>query len=169
MGQLDEAKSLLSEGRYKEAGAMLDTILTSSKADDEAWYLRGVAFLKLRNYDGAQECFEHALLLGRKSRYYQIKGMAHFELFEMAEAAEAFRNALSLEPDDATTNFFLALSYLFLDDPRADECLKKAYQQNSRKTAQLLMNFYTLFIKADPRVGDAQKKLIEDRMRGLRA
>ena len=169
MGQLEEAKGLLSEGRFKEAGAMLDAILASSKADDEAWYLRGVAFLKMRNYDGAQECFEHALLLGRKSRYYQIKGMAHFELFEMDDAAEAFRNALSLEPDDATTNFFLCLSYLFLDDPRADECLKKAYAQNSRKTSQLLMNFYTLFIKGDPRVSEAQKKMIEERMKGLRS
>jgi tetratricopeptide (TPR) repeat protein len=169
MGQIDEAKGLLSQGRYKEAGAVLDGILASSRADDEVWYLRGVAFLKLRNYDGAQECFEHALLLGRKSRYYQIKGMAHFELFEMTEAAEAFRSALSLEPDDATTNFFLALSYLFLDDARADECMRTAYRQNGKKTAQLLANFYALFIKGDPRVSEAQKKVIEERMRSLRA
>ncbi len=169
MEQLEEARSLLGSGRYKEAGALLDSVLASSKSNDEAWYLRGMVFLKTRNYDGAQECFEHALLLGRKSRYYQIKGMAHFELYEMDEAAEAFRNALSLEPDDATTNFFLALSYLFLDDPRADDCMRKAYAQNSKKTAQLLTNFYTLFIKNDPRVNDAQKKMIEERMKGLRS
>src|SRR5512143_108475 len=169
MEQLEEARNLLGSGRYKEAGSVLDAVLASSRSNDEAWYLRGMVFLKMKNYDGAQECFEHALMLGRKSRYYQIKGMAHFELFEMDEAAEAFRNALSLEPDDATTNFFLALSYLFLDDGRADEFLRRAYQLNSKKTAQLLMNFYTLFIKSDPRVNDAQKKMIEERMRGLRS
>jgi tetratricopeptide (TPR) repeat protein len=169
MEQLEEARGLLSAGRYKEAGRLLDAILTGSGGSDEAWYLRGMVFLKTRNYDGAQECFEHALALGRKSRYYQIKGMAHFELFEMEDAAESFRNALSLEPDDATTNFFLALCYLFLDDGRADECMKRAYSQNSRKTAQLLTNFYTLFIKDDPRISKAQKDAIEERMKKLRA
>ncbi|MFN7991687.1 MAG: tetratricopeptide repeat protein [Candidatus Micrarchaeia archaeon] len=168
MAETEEAKALIAQGRYKEAGAALDRTLISLRDDDEAWYLRGVVFLKLKNYDGAQECFERALILGRKSRYYQIKGMAHFELFEMNEAAEAFRNALAIEPEDATTNFFLAMSYLFLDDPRSDDHLKRANGLNSKKTRALLMNFFTLFIKDDPRISAAQKSKIEERMKAIR-
>ncbi len=168
MEDLEEARGLLSSGRFREAGALLDRILAGPDADDEAWYLRGIVFLKLKNYDGAQDCFTHALLLGRKSKYFQMKGMAHFELFEMDDAAEAFREALGIEPEDPTTNFFLALSYMFLDDGRADEFIKKAYRLNSKKTGALLMNFYTLFLKDDPRISPAQRALIEQRMKGLR-
>ncbi len=94
MAEIDEAKTLVLQGRYKEAGSVLDRLLITLRDDDEAWYLRGIVFLKLKNYDGAQECFGHALILGKKSKYYQIKGMAHFELFEMDEAAGGVAAAL---------------------------------------------------------------------------
>lgn len=168
MEGVERARSLLSEHKYKEAAELLDRLLLSQGGKDELWYLRGVASLKLRNYDAAQECFERALVLGRKSRYYQIKGMAHFELFELEEAVEAFMSALSLEPDDATTNFFLAICMLFLDDPRSDGYIRRAHAIDARKTRQLLLNFYTFFLKGDPRVGEGQKRLIEERIRAMR-
>lgn len=168
MEEIEQARALLANQRYREAASMIDRLLPRVPNNDELWYLRGMASLKLKNYDAAQECFERALLLGRKSRYYQIKGMAHFEVFEMEEASGAFLNALALEPNDATTNFFLAMCYLFLDDPRSDVHIKRAYQLDGKKTKQLLMNFYTLFLKDDPRINENQRKAIEARIRSLK-
>jgi tetratricopeptide (TPR) repeat protein len=167
MQELERARSLLRELKFKEAAAVLDRLILTDSGNDELWYLRGVISLKMRNYDAAQDCFERALLLGRQSRYYQIKGMAHFELFEIEKAVEAFNEALEIEPDDPTTNFFLAICYLFLDDPRSDSHIKKARNLDGKKTKQLLLNFYSLFLKEDPRITPAQKKKIEERMRGV--
>ncbi|MFH0884175.1 MAG: tetratricopeptide repeat protein [Candidatus Micrarchaeota archaeon] len=168
MQELERARMLLRELKFKEAAAVLDRLILGDSGNDELWYLRGVISLKMRNYDAAQDCFERALLLGRQSRYYQIKGMAHFELFEIEKAVEAFIEALEIEPDDPTTNFFLAICYLFLDDPRSDVHIRKARDLDGKKTKQLLLNFYSLFLKEDPRISDAQKRKIEERMKGLR-
>jgi tetratricopeptide (TPR) repeat protein len=167
MDDLGTARALLSQQKYREAADILDRMLLSDGESDELWYLRGMVSLKMKNYDAAQECFERALVLGRKSRYYQIKGMAHFELFEMEEAAGAFRDALALE-DGPTSNFFLAMCYMFLDDPRSDEHMRRAYQLDKRKSSQLLLNFYTIFLKDDPRVPPQVRKRIEDRIKSLR-
>lgn len=167
MEAMEQARSLLIARRYREAAALLDKLILADSQDDGVWYLRGVASLKLKNYDGAMECFERALLLDRKSAYYQIKGMAHFELFEIDEALAAFNEALSIEDKNPTTHLFLSLCYLFLDDPRSDEHLKKALAIDAKKTKQLLLNFYTLFIKDEPRVGIGVKKNIRERIRKL--
>jgi tetratricopeptide (TPR) repeat protein len=168
MEELEEAKAMLGQQRYQEAAAVLDRMLMANPGKDELWYMRGVVSLKMRSYDAAQDCFERALMLGRKSKYYQIKGMAHFELFEMEEAVEAFKDALKIEPEDPTTNFFLAVCYLFLDDPRADLHIKKAHMQDGRKTRQLLLNFYTLFLKDDPRINEVQRKRIEEKLKAIK-
>lgn len=168
MDGIEEARSLLSGHRYADAAAALDRLLFQNPDSDELWYLRGIVFLKAKNYDSAQECFEKALLLGRKSKYYQIKGMAHFELYEIDQAVEAFEKALSLEPDDATTNFFMAVCYLFLDDPRGEAFIRKARKADQKKTAQLLLNFYTFFLKDDPRVGREAKAKMETLMKSMK-
>ena len=168
MEGVEQAKALLAVKRYREAAVILDRLIVHDREKDELWYLRGIASLKMRNYSIAQECFEHAVSLGRKPRYYQIKGMAHFELFEMDEAIGSFLSALALEPNDATTNFFLSMCYLFIDDPRADEYIAKARKADRKKTSQLLLNFYTFFLKDDPRINDSVKKRMEDRIRELK-
>ncbi len=168
MEGIEQARSLLAKQRYREAAHLLDLLLPRDADNDELWYLRGMASLKMKNYDAAQECFGRALILGKKSRYYQIKGMAHFEVFEMEDARDAFLEAAAMEPDDPTTNFFLAMCYLFLDDPRSDDYIRKAYAANRKKTKQLLLNFYTLFLKGDPRINEAQRNAIESQIGGLK-
>lgn len=168
MDGLEEARSLVSQQRYKDAAASIDRLLMDNPDEPELWYLRGVISLKSRNYDAAQECFERALLLGKKSKYYQVKGMAHFELFEIDEAVAAFGEALAIEPNDATTNFFLSICYMLKDDPRAEDFIKKARAADQKKTAQLLLNFYTLFIKDDPKVGAPAKAKMEQKLKKLR-
>jgi tetratricopeptide (TPR) repeat protein len=164
---IKEVQRLLAQQKYTKAAAELDKLLISKKDNGELWYLRGVASLKLQNYEKTQEYLERALFCGKKAKYYQMQGMAHFEIFDINEAVESFRQALVLEPEDATTNFFLAICYMLLDDQRSAGFLQKALQADSRKTKQLLMNFYSLFIDNDPTVTEAGKKKLLQRIKKI--
>ena len=168
MDSVEEAKSLLSQQRYKDAGSMLDRLILKGEGSDELWYLRGMASLKAKNYDAALECFERALMVKRRSKYYLIKGMAHFEVFDMKEAQEAFKHSLAMEPDDPVAHFFLSLCYLFQDDPRSGKHLKIAFEKDSKKTKQLLMNFYSLFLQNDPRITPALHARLEQRLKDMK-
>jgi tetratricopeptide (TPR) repeat protein len=163
----EEARELLAQRKYKEAGRLLEHLITDNREDDELWYLRGVVSLKLKNYDSAMECFERAILIGRKPKYYQTKGMANFEIFQLDEAIGAFSESLALDPHDATSHFFIALCYMLQDDPRSGVHLKQAHEIDKRKKKQLLMNFYTLFLKNDARLSELQKADMEKRLKGI--
>lgn len=165
---ISEAQRLLAQQKYREAAKMLDRLLSSDNENGELWYLRAVASMKMKNYDATQEYLERALFTGRKAKYYQMKGMAYFEVFELEPAIESFQNALALEPSDATSNFFIAICYMLLDDQRSSDYLKRARKINSNKTRQLLLNFYTLFLEDDPAISDAQKSKIMKRIRAVK-
>lgn len=169
MDEADEARQLLAQQRYKDAGAVLDRLLITQKENDSLWYMRGIVALKLKGYDAAQEYFERALSFRKKAEYYRMKGMAHFEIFELQPAIESFLGSVALEPSDAVSHFFLAMCYLLLDDPKSAEHIKKAYELEPKKTKQLVTNFYTLFIGNDPRINEAQRKSLEERIRAINA
>ncbi len=168
MDSVDEAKSMLAQKKYKEAASMIDRLILRNDRNDDLWYLRGVVSLKMKNYDAAMECFERALMIGRRSKYYIVKGMAHFEMFDMLGAEEAFKNSLAIEPNDPVSHFFLAICYMFQDDPRCGRHLKLAYESDPKKTKSLLMNFYSLFLENDPRLTPILKARIEQRMKELK-
>lgn len=168
MDEADDAKALLAQQKYKEAGEVLDRLLSRQKDKDELWYLRGMVALKMKGYGAAQEYFERALAIRKKAEYYRMKGMAHFEIFELREAVESFLGSVALEPSDAVSHFFLAICYMLLDDPNSAEHLRKAHELDPKKTKQLVSNFYTLFIENDPRISDARKKAIEKKIRTVR-
>jgi len=165
---IGEVQRLLAQQKYREAAKVLDRLLASDNENGELWYLRAVASLKMKNYDAAEEYLERALFTGKKAKYYQMKGMAHFEIFELEPAVESFQNALSLEPSDVTSNFFIAVCYMLLDDSRSAGYMKRAREINSRKTRQLLLNFYTLFLKDDPAISNAQKDRIMKRIKAVK-
>jgi tetratricopeptide (TPR) repeat protein len=167
MDSPEEAKALLAKQGYREAAQMLDRIILRSGGSDELWYLRGMASLKMRNYDSALDCFERALVARPRSKYYLIKGMALFEIFDMREAEEAFKRSLAMEPDDPVAHLFLSLCYLFQDDPRSSKHLQIAYEKDSKRTRHLLMNFYSLFLQNDPRISPAMHARLEARLRGI--
>lgn len=169
MREAEEARQLLAQQKYKDAGDVLDSLLTLQKENDELWYLRGIVSLKMKSYDAAQEYFERAIFLRKKAEYYKMKGMAHFEIFELGAAVDCFLASLTLQPADAISHFFLATCYMLLDDPRSDEHIKKAHEIDAKKTKQLLSNFYALFLQNDPRLSDAQKRKIQDRIKKIRS
>lgn len=167
MDEIAKARDFLTKQKYKEAGDILDRLLVSDKENDELWYLRGVLSLKLKNYRRAQECLDRAIFIKKKAEYHKMKGMGYFEIYDLERAVESFLASVALEPSDAVSHFFIAISYMMLDDAHAADHIRKARQINAKKTKQLLSNFYTLFIERDPRVSNAQKKKIAERIKSL--
>jgi tetratricopeptide (TPR) repeat protein len=164
----DEVRTLLAQQRYRDAGRVLDGMLRQSENNDQLWYMRGVISLKLKSYDSAQEYFERALFIRKKPDYLKMKGMAHFEIFELEDAIDAFTGALAIQPKDTESEFFIAICYMLMDDPRSDTHLKRAQQLDPKRTSQLLSNFYSFFIEKDPRIGDAQKKSLVQKIKSLK-
>ncbi|MBU0591986.1 hypothetical protein KKF81_05800 [Candidatus Micrarchaeota archaeon] len=164
---MEDAQKLLGEQKYVQAAKMLDRLLITEKNSSELFYLRGITSMKLRKYDSAQEYWERALFVERKSKYYKIKGMAYLEIFDVDNAVESFNSALKIEPDDVETNFFMSIAYMLMDDHQSAKYMKKAKQLNERKTKRLAFNFYTLFLKNDPTITSAQKSEILERIENI--
>jgi tetratricopeptide (TPR) repeat protein len=159
----DDIQALINQGKYKEAHGALERM----KDDERKYFLKGIIAIKQKNYDAAQEFFYRASEISKKPEYFRMMGIAHLEIFEMEEALEDFKKAISLDENDATSHFFISISYLFMDNPKAEEHMRKARGLDEKKTKQLLRNFYTLFIKDDPMATDAQKKRMDDAIRTL--
>jgi len=164
MDEFEKAKSLIVERKYREAGMLLDKLLSKVKDDPELWYTRGILSLKLKNYDKAHECFENAIMLENKAKYHKTKGMAHLEMFEVDEAVESFENALEQEKKDPSLYFFMSVCYMLLNDPRGKEYMERAYLVNPKKTKQLITNFYEAFFEKDPNVSENVKKELKKRV-----
>jgi hypothetical protein len=56
---------------------------------------------------------------------------------------------------------------MLMDDPRSTEHIRRAREIDTKKTKQLLSNFYTLFIKNQRLISDAQKKKIWEKIKSL--
>lgn len=168
MQEIDNARSLISSGKYKEAGKILDNVLAKNKEDDDVWYLRGIVSLKLRSYEYAHECFEHALWIAKRAKYYKIVGMAHIELFEINAAIENFERALRLDKKDPELYFFIAVCFLLTGDPGTEHYLKTAWKLNKRRTKELLKNFYDTLIRPDYATNQRVKEEIEKELERLK-
>ncbi len=164
---INDAKALIKEKKYKKAIEMLDNLLSNDRKNSEIWYLKGIASVKLRNYDNAYEHFGNAIEIHKKPEYYRMNGIAHFEVFEVEDAIENFKRAVALDGNDVVSLFFISMGYLFLDDPRAEEYMKTAKEVNSKKTKQLLKNFFTMCLRDDPGISAAQKRKMEERISAI--
>ena len=168
MAHINEAKSYISKEKFKEAGILIDKLLRK-KETDELWYLRGLVSLKIKNYDNAIECFERALSLKKHFLYFRMKGVARMELFELEEAVADFGEALSIVPNDHLSNFYTAICYMFLDNMKSADFLRKAYEIDKKRTKELLNNFYIMFFMKDPLVTKAVKDNMKRNIENIKA
>lgn len=163
MASVKEAKILISNEKFREAGRLLDRLIRK-KESDELWYLRGVVSLKLRSYDAAIEAFERAVFMKRSALYLRMMGVAKMELFELEDAIEDFKESLQLDPNNLLSNFYSAICYMFLDDPKSAKYLRMAYAIDKKRTKKLLNNFYIMFFRKDPLVSKAIKDNLKRRI-----
>lgn len=164
MLNLEEAKKLLNQKRYVDAARLLDRLIAIERKNDSVWYLRGLVSLKLRNYEGAEEAFEHALWVRQRPEYWRMMGVAYMESGRFENAVPSFQRSLRLDRKDVATHVFLALCYMFLNNPTSRDYIQRAYLLNRKKTKELLRNFYSLFFKPNHHLTGNVKKALEEKL-----
>jgi len=167
MPDLKYAKNLIASGKYREASKILDRMLMEKESDD-IWYLRGLISLKMKNYDSALESFEHALYIDKKAIYFRMKGVARMERFELEQAIGDFGEALKMDSDDLLSNFYIAVCYMFLDNPKSSAYLKRAFIIDKERTKNILKDFYIMFFRQDPLISKAIKEDLARRIDRIR-
>ncbi|MEM2909263.1 MAG: tetratricopeptide repeat protein [Candidatus Bilamarchaeaceae archaeon] len=166
MAELEEGKvkALLAKGKYREAEQVLNNFVFKEKNNDTAWYLLGILALKLKNYDHAHEYFERALALNKKPEYLMFDGLAYLENLDIEEAEGRFAEYLAIRPEDASVNFYLALCYLLLGDPRSRDAFRKAYSIDKERTRRMLRDFFVELIEKNPAYSEAVKEELKKKI-----
>lgn len=101
--EVRRAESLLNDGKYAEAGKLLDALRAKRANDPAVWVLSGQhAVDSGGKLSIASERAEHALSIDPKFyRAWVLKGSVLQFLGKRKQAAEAYNRAVKLEPDHA--------------------------------------------------------------------
>lgn len=102
--QREFAELRFHQGRFDEAELHYNNIFRLYPEHTAPYILKGGFYSQLGRYDEAKELFEKALLYeGDTDEVYLNLGLVLRAELKLAEAKEAFRNALELDPDDERT------------------------------------------------------------------
>ena len=140
---LDGIRDLLRAGQVDQADALVDAVLARNADDVRALYFRGVIANRRRDFPGAITALQRALATvpGAPLAWLAL-GNAHARSEHYAQAAEAYRQVIALEPGWADAHYNLGLMRKRIGDQRG--------------AAQSLHTAWTL----DPMLFDAAKQCI---------
>jgi tetratricopeptide (TPR) repeat protein len=133
---VDRGVQLFEDGRYDEAGAYYDSVLTATPADAEAAVYLGRIALRQDDYNQAIEWMETALELAPDSsnvhywaaRAYVVKVQAEQAIALVGKVQTHLQTAVELDPANVEARMFLAGFYLNAP-PIAGGSVKKAKEQ----------------------------------------
>lgn len=154
---MEESLALLRAGKMKEMRARAKEMLMKDKLDPEAWFMLGMAAQHDGQINYALECFERALYVKPDPKYHRAKASVHMESFEFEAALEDLQAALDLK-EDVESIFLLSVCLLFLESPDAGMHMKRAYRKDSKRTKELLREFFLEFFKGDKSIPEKRKK-----------
>jgi predicted O-linked N-acetylglucosamine transferase (SPINDLY family) len=113
-----ELANLCSQGEFRSALALAETLCTANPRDPELWYMRGAIHGSLNEFADAERCCREALKLAPDQPVLHCNlGTALLHLGRNAEAADAFRAALQRQPALPQALTGLADSLLRLQQP----------------------------------------------------
>lgn len=126
-GQISTYKRKINKGneyfdqkKYDEAGMMYKEALSKrkNKPTDEALYNYGNSAYKLNNFDQAISIYENithsAYDKKIRSKAYHNLGNSYYQKKDYNNALEAYRRALTLNPDDPETQYNYARTYTMI-------------------------------------------------------
>ncbi len=116
---LDEAQSKMDAGEFTAAADMLEQIVAQDQENAEAYFLLGLSYFNLANYEKAQGAFEQTLKLDpeRAAAVHHNLGALAYQTGDMNTAIEEFKSALDADPNDSDTHYQLGATYLVLALP----------------------------------------------------
>lgn len=154
---MEESLALLRAGKVNELRRRAKEALKKDKMDPEAWFMLGMAAQHEGQRSHAVECFERALYVKPDPKYYRAKASVHMEAFEFGQAVEELQEALDIK-EDVDSLFLLSICLLFLDSSDAARYMHRAHEVNSKRTKELLRDFFLRFFKEDKGISDKEKK-----------
>ncbi len=117
--------SLYKEGRYAEAEIAYRKALEADQQNVRAWFNLGNALYRQGRNQEAAEIFDRLSVTADNDAYkaasFHNKGNALLKEQQFAESADAYKNALRLNPDDEVSRYNLAYAMQFLEDPPPQE------------------------------------------------
>lgn len=123
---LQHAQSLLRDGKVAEAQVAIEAVLKESPRSVDALTVQGRVAMAQSNFDLARTSFQHAAELAPRSAGVQfLLGFFHYVDNDFVQAQPVLERARKLDPSNARTALFLALTYEGLARPAEAESLFK--------------------------------------------
>lgn len=130
--RLKLANAYFQLNKFKEAEALLQLALEADEEEVGAWYLIGLCYFKMGEYENAVDCLLHAVGL----QYYQP--VTHFYIGESLlamqkyeEAATAFEVCLRLAPRmNYARKRLISIYELFLEQPEKAALIKGDFEKS---------------------------------------
>jgi tetratricopeptide (TPR) repeat protein len=115
----NRGKLLYGDGQFEDALEESNFALRIIPNYVDAHILRIQAFLKLRRFDEAVRACDSVLATGKESAFlYELRGVAHADQSNYAEAIQDFSRALELRRNDTRLLILRGWAYLVLDSPK---------------------------------------------------
>ncbi len=169
MQDVDEmaVASLINKGDLKNAEILVKEALRKNKMNGKAWFLRGLISLKRGEFDYAIEAINLAIAFKYVDDYvYRALGYAYFNRLDLNEALKSFSKVVDKEVDDY---FMIAAVYMLLHDPKsAREFINMAYEQDPKRTKELLIEFYRTFIRPANELTEKEKEFLLKKINSIK-
>lgn len=102
MDSFEKGRSLVEEGKYKEAVEVLNRVIEQNKKDANPLVFRGIAYIYLEDYQQAiKDCSEAIKRDSKNAEAYFNRGYAYAKLNEYQKAIEDYKVAARLDLKEA--------------------------------------------------------------------
>jgi tetratricopeptide (TPR) repeat protein len=116
--QYDRANVLFQQGKFAEAGAVLDAALAADPKLVPALTLKGKLAMALNRFDTARESFEAAVKVAPKSAYAQfLLGFFYYVDNDFNKAIAPLEASLQINPNNPQAHLYLAMTHEGLAQP----------------------------------------------------
>lgn len=116
---LGPARAAMTAGDYTQAVTLLETIVAANDTDAEAYFMLGLSYFNLQQYDPARAAFQRSLELddSRAAAVHHNLGALAYQRNDYETATTEFTAALAADPNDPDTHYQLGATYLILSIP----------------------------------------------------
>jgi len=111
---LSAIKDQIEAEDYQAAAQALEDIVGENEENAEAYFLLGLSYFNLNQYEDARDAFTQALELDsdRAAAIHHNLGALAYQMGDIETAEAEFKAALETEPDDPDTHYQLGATYL---------------------------------------------------------
>ncbi len=111
---LSSIKAQIEAEDYQAAAEELEKVVAENEENAEAYFLLGLSYFNLNQYQDARDAFTQALELDsdRAAAIHHNLGALAYQMGDIETAEAEFKAALETEPDDPDTHYQLGATYL---------------------------------------------------------